>query len=134
MSGEQHGAHAEIFEVAGITYHVRRTFDLARRIEERCGPMGDVLRAIVADGVTVARLPVTQIAAVYEEALWGMCRRDVIEAHILAVGPMRAMQDVARLISNFFVGEERLAERLAVAEDGPSAPDPRPAASSIGAT
>jgi hypothetical protein len=132
MQPDRHGAHAEAIEIGGKTYHVRRDFDLAIRIEERCGPFSDILRAIVDGNRQVARLPVKQIAAVFEEALRGQVSRAEIEAHIMRVGPLRAMVQVAKLIENFFVGDERFRERLEALRESGDAPDPRMAASSPG--
>jgi hypothetical protein len=131
---ERHGALAEVFEIGGKTYYVRREFDLAARIEARCGPLSDILREIREGNREVARLKVVKIADVLEEALRGQLTRREIEEWIIYTGPLRAMGPVANLILNFFLGDERFMQRLEARRESEAAPDPQTAASSHGPT
>jgi hypothetical protein len=131
---ERHGAHAEPIELGGRIYHIRRTFDLMVRIEERAGPLMAILRAINDGQRDIATLPVARLAEVYVAILDGEnVPRHEIEDHILAIGPMRAMQPVAKLILNLFIGDERFQKRLKTAHEGGDV-DPQRAASSPGQT
>lgn len=134
LTTESHGAHGEKLELGGRIYHIRRTFNLMVRIEERAGPLMAILRAINDGQRDIAALPVAKLAEVYVAILDGEhVPRHEIEDHILALGPMRAMQPVARLILNLFLGDERFQKRVkAVAEGGDV--DPPRAASYPGAT
>jgi hypothetical protein len=131
---EKHGAHAEKIALGGRIYHVRRTFDLMVRIEERAGPLMTILRAINDGHRDIAHLPVAKLAAVYEAVLDGEnVPRHEIEDHILTAGPMRAMQPIAALILNLFIGDERFQKRLQAAKDEGDL-NPQTAASSHGPT
>lgn len=115
---ERHGAHAEPITLGGRIYHVRRTFDLMVRIEERAGPLMALLRAINDGQRDIAMLPVAKLADVYSAILDGEnVPRHEIEDHILEAGPMRAMQPVARLIMNLFIGDERFEKKLRAVKD-----------------
>ena len=134
MQAEAHGAHAEKITLGGRIYHIRRTFELMVRIEERAGPLMAILRSIHDGQRETGLLTVARLALVYEAILDGQnVPRHEIEEHILHVGPLAAMQPVAELIMNLFIGVERFQNRLkAVREDG--AADPPKAASSHGQT
>ena len=131
---DRHGAHGEAIELAGRIYHIRRTFDLMVRIEERAGPLMTILRAINDGHHDVAMLPVAKLAEVYVAILDGEnVPRHEIEDHILEIGPMRAMQPIARLIMNLFIGDERFQKRIKAATENADV-DPLKAASYHGAT
>lgn len=135
---ERHGALAEAIEINGRTYYVRREFDLAARIEQRCGPLSDILREIREGNREVCRMPVVKIADVMEETLRGQLSRREIEEWIVHVGPLRAMVPIAMLVMNFFLGDERFQQRLDAQrrdeEEAGKDLDPRKAASSHGQT
>lgn len=112
-----------ILEVDADSVIVRRSHDLMRRIESKFGPIWPLQNRIAANQATL-----DEIAVLYELALAGtarpMRRADLVE-WIWRAGVARASAGIVPLLTELYVGNDRLAELMAardMATEGPTRP------------
>lgn len=114
-----------VIEVDGDSITVRRSHDLMRRIESRFGPIWPLQNRIAANQATM-----DDVAALYELVLAGtgrpMRRSDLVE-WVWRSGVARASAGIVPLLTELYVGNDRLAELMA-ARDMAAADPTTPAA------
>lgn len=112
MTAQQPAAHDTAIEVDGDTYHVRRDFDLMRRIEQAFGPLAEVDRRL-RETVFAA----DDLAKFYRIALKAQQSRppdDVIEQHIADAGVPEVCAGLALLVTQLFNGHKRTMKWLEI--------------------
>lgn len=119
---------AEI-DICGSVWEIRRTLDLARRIEQRLGSIPGLVRRMLAQDVTI-----DQLVTIYAELLRGAegapGRDEIAEWLWRTKGSYPAMAEMAPFVQELVIGYERLIEiqeqKAMAAGGGPANPRPRP--------
>ena len=119
---------AEI-EVCGDVWEIRRTLDLARRVEQRLGAIPTLARRMLAYDVTV-----DQLVVLYGEILRGAedgpGRDDIADWIWRSKGSWAAQAELAPFVQELVIGYDKLValqeQKAMAAGGGPANPRPRP--------
>jgi len=95
-------------DVGGVRFLVRHEFGLVRRLESAFGPLRELNRKLATQTLTA-----NDLADLYGIALAQSERapeREDIEAHLMRVGIVRAVEGVVPLMLGLFAGNEKASE------------------------